>query len=162
EENAQGTIDMLGENYYNATKVDGVSYGIPSIRDLAQDYGVIVRKDLVEKHNIDLSQVKTFDDVEIIFKAIKDNEPGMVGAANLSNGSILSTYAIHDPLGNNLGVLMNNGLDNMEVVNLFASEEYEHILRKMREWYLAGYLLQDAATTPEFTNVIVKSGKAAG
>src|SRR5690606_32796945 len=107
EENAQGTIDMLGENYYNATKVDGVSYGIPSIRDLAQDYGFIVRKDLVEKHNIDLSQVKTFDDVEIIFKAIKDNEPGMVGAANLSNGSILSTYAIHDPLGNNLGVLMN-------------------------------------------------------
>ncbi|GIP17623.1 ABC transporter substrate-binding protein [Paenibacillus montaniterrae] len=162
EENAQATIDVLGENYYNATKVDGVSYGIPSIRDLAQDYGFVVRKDLVEKHNIDLSQVTTFDDVEIIFKAIKENEPGMVGAANLSNGSILSTYAIHDPLGNNLGVLMNNGLDNLEVVNLFATEEYEHILRKLREWYVAGYLLQDAATTPEFTNVIVKSGKAAG
>lgn len=161
-ENAQPTIDVLGENYYNATKVDGVSYGIPSIRDLAQDYGFVVRKDLVEKHNIDLNQVKTFDDIEIIFKAIKENEPGMVGAANLSNGSILSTYAIHDPLGNNLGVLMNNGLDNLKVVNLFASEEYEHILRKLREWYLAGYLLQDAATTPEFTNVIVKSGKAAG
>jgi ABC-type sugar transport system, periplasmic component len=162
EENAQGIIDVLGEDYYNATKVNGVSYGIPSIRDLAQDYGFVMRKDLVEKHNIDLSQIRTFDDFEIIFKAIKDNEPGMFGAVNLSNGSILSTYAIHDPLGNNLGVLLNNGLDDLKVVNLFASEEYAHILHKLREWYLAGYLVKDAATSPEFNNVVVKSGKAAG
>lgn len=63
---------------------------------------------------------------------------------------------------NNLGVLLNNGLDDLKVVNLFASEEYEHILRMLREWYLAGYLLQDAATSPEATNVLVSNGKAAG
>ncbi len=162
EKNAQGIIDVLGTDYYNATKVGGVSYGAPSIRDLAQDYGFVMRKDLVDKHNIDLGQVQTFDDFENIFKIIKENEPGMAGAANLSNGSIMSTYAIHDPLGNNLGVLLNNGLDDLKVVNLFASEEYEHILRKLREWYLAGYLLKDAATSPESTNVLVSNGKAAG
>lgn len=99
EEHAQGIIDVLGDDYYNATKIGGVSYGVPSIRDLAQDYGFVMRKDLVDKHNIDLSEIQTFDDFEKIFKIIKDNEPGMVGAANLSNGSILSTYNIHDPLG---------------------------------------------------------------
>jgi len=162
EEHGQGIIDVLGEEYYGATKIDGVSYGIPSIRDLAQNYGFVVRKDIVDKHNIDLNQVKTFDDFEIIFKAVKENEEGMYGATNLSNGSILGTYAFHDPLGNNLGVLMNNGLDDLKVVNLFASDEYKHVLDKFREWYLAGYLVKDAATSPEFNNVVVRSGKAAG
>jgi len=162
EENAQGIIDALGEEYYNATKIDGVSYGVPSIRDLAQDFGFVMRKDVVDKHGIDLTQVRTFDDFEQIFKVIKEKEPGMVGATNLGNGSILSTYRFNDPLGNDLGVLLNHGLDDLTVVNWFASDEYERILRKLREWYLAGYLLQDAATNPETNQAVVKSGKAAG
>ncbi|UQZ35494.1 ABC transporter substrate-binding protein [Paenibacillus sp. PK3_47] len=161
EENAQGTIDALGIDYYNATKVGGVSYGVPSLRDLAQDFGIVVRKDVVDKYNINLDEVKTFDDFELIFKAVKENEPGMAGATNLTNGSILSTYGIQDPLGNNLGVLLNHGLDDLKVVNLFASEEYKQIVTKIREWYLAGYLVKDAATSPELNNVMVKSGKAA-
>jgi len=162
ETNAKGTIDALGEDYYNATKVNGVSYGVPSIRDLAQDFGFVLRKDVVDKHAIDLGQVKTFDDFEKIFKVIKDNEPGMVGATSLANGSILSTYKTHDPLGNDLGVLLNNGLDELKVVNWFASEEFERIVRKLRDWYQAGYLLKDAATNPESNQAVVKSGKAAG
>lgn len=161
EENAQGTIDALGADYYNATKVGGVSYGVPSLRDLAQDFGIVVRKDIVEKYNINLDNIKAFDDFEQIFKVVKENEPGMAGATNLTNGSILSTYGIQDPLGNNLGVLMNHGLDDLKVVNLFASEEYKQIVSKIREWYLAGYLVKDAATSPELNNVMVKSGKAA-
>ncbi|WNS46090.1 ABC transporter substrate-binding protein [Paenibacillus sp. MMS20-IR301] len=161
EANAQGTIDALGVDYYNATKVGGVSYGVPSLRDLAQDFGIVVRKDIVDKYNIDLDNVKAFDDFEFIFKAVKENEPGMAGATNLTNGSILSTYGIQDPLGNNLGVLLNHGLDDTNVVNLFASEEYKQIVTKIREWYLAGYLVKDAATSPELNNVMVKSGKAA-
>lgn len=161
EANAQGTIDALGVDYYNATKVGGVSYGVPSLRDLAQDFGIVVRKDIVDKYNINLDEVTTFDDFELIFKAVKENEPGMAGATNLTNGSILSTYGIQDPLGNNLGVLLNHGLDDLKVVNLFASEEYKQIVTKIREWYLAGYLVKDAATSPELNNVMVKSGKAA-
>ncbi|TLS53717.1 extracellular solute-binding protein [Paenibacillus antri] len=162
EENAQGIIDALGEEYYNATKINGMSYGVPSIRDLAQDFGFVLRKDVVDKHGIDLSQVRAFDDFEKIFKVIKEKEPGMVGATNLGNGSILSTYRFNDPLGNDLGVLLNHGLDDLKVVNWFASEQYERIVRKLREWYLAGYLPKDAATNPEMNQAVVKSGMAAG
>ncbi|RIE00404.1 extracellular solute-binding protein [Cohnella faecalis] len=162
EQNAQGIIDALGPDYYNATKVNGISYGVPSIRDLAQDYGFVVRKDLVDKYKIDLSQIKTFDDLGNVFKVIKENEPGMVAATNQTNDSILGSYELDDPLGNDLGSLLNNGQDDLKVVNWFASEEYEHMLRKLREWYLAGYLLKDAATNPESNAAVVKSGKAAG
>lgn len=161
-ENAQGTLDALGDVYYNATKVNGVSYGVPSIRDLAQDFGFVMRKDIADKHGMDLGQVQTFEDFGKIFEMIKQNEPGMAGATSLANGSILSTYKTHDPLGNDLGVLLGNGLDNLEVVNWFASGEYERIVRKLREWHLAGYLPKDAATNPESNQVLVKSGKAAG
>lgn len=162
EENAQGTIDALGSDYYNATKVGGISYGVPSLRDMAQDFGIVVRKDVVDKYNINLDNVKIFNDFEQIFKTLKENEPEMAGATNVTNGSILSTYGIQDPLGNNLGVLLNHGLDNLKVVNLFASEEYKQIVSKIREWYLAGYLVKDPATSPESNDVMVKTGKAAG
>ncbi|WP_138750869.1 ABC transporter substrate-binding protein [Paenibacillus sinopodophylli] len=162
EENAQGIIDALGPDYYNATKVDGVSFGVPSIRDLAQDYGFVMRKDLADKYSIDFSQIKTFDDYGKLFQVLKSNEPDMVSAANASGGSILGTYRTYDQLGNELGVLLNNGLDDLKVVNWFASDEYENMVRKLREWYLDGYLLKDAATTPESTQAVLKSGKAAG
>ncbi|MGF7049934.1 putative aldouronate transport system substrate-binding protein [Paenibacillus sp. DS2015] len=162
EQNAQGIIDALGPEYYNATKINGVSHGVPSIRDLAQDYGFVLRKDLVDKYNIDLSQIKTFDDYEKIFKILKEKEPNMVTATNQTNASILGSYEPDDPLGDELGVLLNSGLNDLKVVNWFATEEYEHMLRKLREWYLAGYLLKDATTNPESNAAVIKSGKAAG
>lgn len=162
EENAPGIIDALGADYYNATKVGGVSYGVPSIRDLAQNFGFVMRKDLVDKHNIDLQSMEDFEQFGEVFKTLKENEPDMVSATNLAGGTILGTYRTFDPLGNELGVLLNSGLDDLKVVNWFATEEYESMIRKLREWYQAGYILKDAATNPESNHAIVKSGKAAG
>lgn len=162
EENAQGTIDALGQDYYDATKVGGVSYGVPSIRDLAQNFGFVMRKDLVEDNNLPLQSVKSFEEFGDVFKALKESEPDMVSATNLAGGSILGNYRTYDSLGNELGVLMNSGLDDLNVVNWFATDEYESMVRQLREWYQAGYILKDAATNPETNHAIVKSGKAAG
>ncbi|MGG4146460.1 ABC transporter substrate-binding protein [Paenibacillus algorifonticola] len=162
EENAQGIIDALGEDYYNATKVGGISYGVPSIRDLAQNFGFVMRKDLVDQYDIELGTIKNFEEFGKAFKTLKENEPDMVSATNLAGGTILGTYRTYDPLGNELGVLLNSGLADLNVVNWFATEEYEKMVRQLREWYLAGYILKDAATNPESNHAIVKSGKAAG
>ncbi|WP_054027321.1 ABC transporter substrate-binding protein [Bacillus sp. FJAT-28004] len=155
EQNGKGIIDALGKEYYNATKIKSESYGVPSIRDMAQDHGYEIRKDLVEKHNIDLSQVKTFGDLEKIFRIIKEKEPNMVAMKPSSIGSI-------DTLDNSLGVLMNNGQTNFEVVNWFATDEYKQFLKTMRKWYQEGYILKDAAQNKESNITLIKAGKIAG
>lgn len=149
---------------YNATKIDGKIYGIPSVRDTAADYGFIARKDLLDKYQIDLGKVKTYADLEPVFKTIKDNEPGINPLVQRSQTLTVASEIISgkfDVLGDSLGVLKLD--DNaLKVVDLFETQEYKDALALARKWYKAGYIMQDAATTQEGNNALVKAGKAFG
>lgn len=152
------------EDIYNGTKIDGKIYGVPSVRDTAADYGFIARKDLVEKHNIDLSQVQTFEDLEPIFQTILDNEPGIVPLVQRSQTtSIVSELLASriDALGDGFGVLMVDNGDT-KVVAQQETQEYKDALALTRSWYQKGYIMQDAATTQEGNNALIKAGKAFG
>lgn len=157
----EGILEALGPDYANAAQIDGKTYGVPTIRDLAQSYGFYMTKDLADKYNIDLSQVKTLDDVEPILKTIKDNEPNKIPMVNATNASPLTSFSTRDTLGDDMGVLLNNGQD-LKVVNWFETEEYAADLKKMRDWYLAGYIAKDAVTVKESKSDIIKAGKGAG
>ncbi|GGG22606.1 ABC transporter substrate-binding protein [Paenibacillus abyssi] len=149
---------------YNGTKIDGKNYGVPSIRDTAADYGMVMRKDIVDKHNIDLSAVKTFEDLEPIFETIKQNEPELTPLVQGSQGQsvvAMMMYPHIDHLGDHLGGLL---LDDPElkIVNLFETDIFKEKVELARKWYQAGYILQDAATTQELGTSLVKAGKAFG
>jgi putative aldouronate transport system substrate-binding protein len=160
DKHGKGIIDALGSDYYNATKIKGKSYGVPSIRDLAQDYGLVVRKDLVDKYKIDLNGMKKLEDLEPIFKAIKENETKLVPLTNKTNDSVYGTFSTRDSLGDNIGVLLNNGQDNLKVVNWFETPEYANTLKTIRKWYESGYILKDAAQNQEADVALIKAGKA--
>ncbi|MDQ0115165.1 ABC transporter substrate-binding protein [Paenibacillus harenae] len=156
-----GILEALGPDYANATKINGQAYGVPTIRDLATSYGYLIRQDLVDKHALDLSQVKTLNDLEPILQTIKDNEPNMIPFVNGTGASPLTYYSTRDSLGDDMGVLLNNGQD-LKVVNWFETEEYAAQLKQMRKWYQAGYISKDAVTVKESTSDILKGGKGAG
>jgi putative aldouronate transport system substrate-binding protein len=157
----QGIAEALGPDYLTAPKINGKTYGVPSIRDLAQGYGYIVRKDLIQKNNIDLSQVKTLEDLEPVLKTIKEKE-NLVPMVNSVGNSPLTYYKTTDSLGDDFGVLLNNGADNLEVVNWFETEEYAQMVTKAREWNKAGYFLKDAITVKESSSDLIKGKKGAG
>jgi len=161
EQHGQGILEAVGPDYYNATKVKGISYGVPSIRDLAADYGLIVRKDLIDRHGIDVGGVQALEDLEGVFRGVKDNEPNLVPVTNKTSNSVLGTFSTRDSLGDDFGVLLNNGQDDLKVVNWFAAEEYANQLRTVRKWYEAGYVLKDAVQNQEADVAMVKAGKAA-
>ncbi|MCR2823311.1 ABC transporter substrate-binding protein [Lederbergia panacisoli] len=164
ESHGKGVLETMPEHMINATKIDGKIYGVPSVRDWASDHGFIMRKDLVEKYNIDLSKVKTIEDMGDIFKTIKENEPTIDPIVN--TGTLLSVaetyiYPFFDRLGDNIGVLEMKE-DNWKVENLFESPIYKDAVSLAREWYKAGYIMKDAATSDEVGYNIVKSGKGFG
>ncbi len=162
EQHGQGINEVIPAEVLEAAKINGEVYGIPSVRDWASYYGFIMRKDLVEKYEIDLSQLKSFKDLTGVFQIIKENEPTMVPSVNTSVGvSTVNTLTggKYD-VGDGLGVIPFADPEN--VINMFDDAEYKEAVNLAREWYQAGYLLKDAATTQDAAPSIVKAGKGFG
>ncbi|MFD0693042.1 ABC transporter substrate-binding protein [Paenibacillus sp. GCM10027628] len=167
EKKGQGIKGVFEPEILNATKIDGKIYGVPSTRDMAADFGMVMRKDLVEKYHIDLSKVKSFSDLEPAFQAIKDGEPGVAPVVQQTQGQSgqtvaqVITGASFDPLGDSLGGLTDTG-GNLKVVNIFETQEYADAIALARKWYQAGYIMKDIATSQETGPSLVKAGKAFG
>jgi len=156
----EGIKQAFDEKYLNATKINGKIYSVPTVRDLAGSYGLTMRKDLVDKYNIDIEAIQTLDDVENLFKTIKASEPHMVPLVPGGVGqSFRENYVFVDPLGDYMGVLPNYD-NNLKVVNLYEMPEYKEFIDRIRKWYLEGYILPDAATNKTTTFELIKSGKA--
>ncbi|MDI4648946.1 ABC transporter substrate-binding protein [Cohnella hashimotonis] len=155
----EGVKAAVGEDYINVPKIKGAIYAVPSVRDLASSYGVIMRKDLIDKYNIDVDAIKTLDDFAAALKTVKAGEPDFAPLVPPGvNMSFLDGYMTYDNLGDSLGVLPNydNGL---KVVDLYESQEYKELVTKFRQWYQDGYVLKDASTNKTSTFELLRSGK---
>jgi len=151
----QGLVEAVGAEYMESARIGGKIYGVPTLHSFAQQPGILMRKDIVDKYNIDISSIKTIHDLDPVFRTVKDHEPGMVPIAfGLSNAmTFLRNY---DKLGDGYGVLP--GFDNgLKIVNWFETEEYAELLNVMHEWFKAGYVNKDAATTQATTSDLLKA-----
>ncbi|GAA3411213.1 ABC transporter substrate-binding protein [Paenibacillus hodogayensis] len=158
-------LNAIDPAYLNATKINGKLYALPTIRDFAAGPGILMRKDLIDKYKIDVNGIKTYNDLEQVFKTIKDNEPGLSPLVPLSGGSINLTFtdlmntSDFDTLDDSIGVLP--GLDNQfKVANLFEDPQYLDRLNLVRQWYLKGYIPKEAATMKDTAQTLMSAGKA--
>jgi putative aldouronate transport system substrate-binding protein len=148
---------VMDEDYLNASKVGGKLYAVPTLRDMASASGILMRKDLVEKYNIDASKVKTLDDVETVLKTIKENEKDLTPLVPSNPGQQPTMiYNWFDRLGDGLGVLPKYD-NNLKVVNLFETDEYAEFVKKMRKWQNEGLLMKNPGTNTETGGNLVKS-----
>ncbi|WP_019004515.1 ABC transporter substrate-binding protein [Cohnella laeviribosi] len=162
EKYGSGIKEAVYAPFIEAARMNGKLYGIPSNRDLAADRELLMRKDIVDKYHIDLSQVKTFEDFGQIFKVVKENEPDLIPLVLFTQIStpvdvIASMY--FDILGDRMGVL-EYGNSEMKVVNMYETEQYAQLLNTVRSWYEKGYVQKDAATTKDTGPVLVQAGRA--
>ncbi|MGO4373890.1 ABC transporter substrate-binding protein, partial [Paenibacillus sp. MCAF20] len=145
--------------YLESAKVNGKTYGVPVLKDYTTGIpGIVMRKDLVEKHHIDVASIKTIDDLDNVFKTINDNEQTI---SPLAIGLTLPSdqYIWYDKVGDGLGVLP--GFDNdLKLVNLYDTKEYENYLNNVHGWFKAGYINKDAATSSSPGLDYMKAGKA--
>jgi len=146
--------------YLKATMVGGSTYAVPSLREMAVDYGLSILKSYVDKYNIDPASIKTLDDLDGMFQTIKAGEPNLpaILVPQSVGISFLDSYRWFDPLGDGIGVLPNFD-GGLTVANLYETPEYAAFVKKMREWYQAGYIMKDAATTKDNGNALINAGK---
>lgn len=128
-----------------AAKIDGKLYGLPIYKDYAVEHVIRYNKDLVEKHNIDMSQIKSLADFEPVLETIKQKEPDIYPFAFLAGLSGFALLPYDKIMGTNIGAIDLEG-DPAKIVNQYTTDEALEYYKLMHKWYNKGYMRKDIAT----------------
>jgi len=151
EKYLKGTVELLGDFYYGGSAIQGRHYAIPVNKEWAHSNGFVFRKDIIDKDGIDLSKVKTFEDLEPVFQAVKDKEPGMIPLMSYANNSPQSFIDWAFPAGERVPVVMYQTGSDLKVYNMFERPETLKYYNTARKYYQLGFVRRDAASTEDYT-----------
>lgn len=160
ESHGQGILETLDPAFLEGSKINGKNYGIPTNKELAAQGGILYRKDIAEQLGLDMSSVKSIADLEPIFKKVKE-ETDMTPIF-FKEGETFATHYMSnlDFLGNTDvdGVILKDGTETT-VKSKLEVDRYLEIIDLTRDFFLKGYINQDAATTQTFGTDALKSGQ---
>lgn len=136
--------DTIDPRFWEAAKVGGKTYGVPSEKEIGNMPMWVFNKELVEKYDIPYTEIETLEDLEPWLATIKENEPDVV-PLYLTRDYTAPTYMdkIQDPVG------IEYGAAELKVQNVFQTEKMLSTLDTMRKYYQAGYINKDAATASD-------------
>lgn len=148
KENAPGLLELIPAGYWDACRVNGKIYAVPTYKDSSMTNYFVWDKDLLDANNIDASAAHTLEEIEPILKELKDKTSDPVYPQN-SNGAsyLLSTY---DSFSSGLPVIGVRYDDaEMKVVPVLEQEDIMAQLAILHKWYGEGLINADAATHAE-------------
>lgn len=156
-----GIKASMDPEFLLAARVRGKIYAVPTVRDFAAEFGVNIRKSILDKYKVDIKSIKSYGDYTSFLRLVKEKEPLLIGTfPGTAGATMVQRMPTWDPLGDSFGVLMDYGR-TLKVVNLFETTEYSQALKLVRSWYQAGYILKDVATNKDGWQVMVKANKLA-
>jgi putative aldouronate transport system substrate-binding protein len=152
--------EVIDPALLEGSMVNGKHYSLPVNKEIASQQGVMLRKDLVDKYNIDISSIKTLEDLEPVFDIIKKNEPGVTPFYLNKDISLLNVYNTNTfgHFDGGAGTLM-KGASDYKLVNAYDTPEIKGGYELIHKWYQRGYVNKDAATLQDL-NGGLKAGKA--
>lgn len=140
--------------FLNGSKVDGHNYGIPANKELPQQEVWRFNKTLLDKYNLDISNVRSLDSLEPLLKTIKEKEPTITAFAMDKQ---YVPYVPYDYIIQNLPMAVKLDTKDYKIVNILETDEMKAALKTMHKYYKAGYVSPEAATTGS-TNDLTTSG----
>ena len=150
--------DIYGEDVAKTNQVGGFVYGVPGQIERGSIPAIFMRKDLVEKYNINTDEIKEPKDMEKVFETVQAGEPDMTMLYSSNNNDTpLSRLSRADGLGDaNTGALMDQ-TNSTTVENYFASDWYKETATMLHDWYQKGYISKVITTdltyrTPELVS----------
>lgn len=151
---------IYGEDIAKINQIEGFVYGVPNQIERGSIPAIFMRKDLVEKYNIDTTQIKEPKDLESVFETVKAGEPDMTMLYSSSENDASATRLFRgDTLSDNnyLGVLMDQ-TNSTKLENFFATDWFKDTTTMLHNWYQKGYISQDAGTNTENWRTVCKAG----
>ncbi|MDP4097324.1 ABC transporter substrate-binding protein [Paenibacillus sp. P96] len=154
EQHGKELTQVLDPAFLNGSKVDGHNYGIPANKELPQQEVWRFNKTLLDKYNLDISNVRTLDSLEPLLKTIKEKEPTVTAFAMDKQ---YVPYVPYDYIIQNLPMAVKLDTQDYKIVNILETDEMKAALKTMHKYYKAGYVSPEAATTGS-TNDLTTSG----
>lgn len=159
EQYGQGALGVINPVDLDACRFGGVLYALPDMKDTSHSAGFSMRKDIVDELGIEVPDMGTYEDMHEILTKVHEAYPDMYPLVpTWANGGMQESFAV-DPMGDNLGVLINAFDDSTEVVNYYATDEYREFCEMMYQWNQEGLIMPDATTTTE-NNLLSGNGFA--
>ncbi len=154
EKYGKGIKDTIDPAFLEGSKVDGHNYGIPANKELPQENVWRFNKNLVDKYNLDISNVRSLESLEPLLKTIKEKEPNVTAFGMDKNflPNVPFDYVIQ-----NLPMAVKLDTTDYKIVNILETPEMKQALTTMHKYYEAGYIAPEAATTGS-TNDLTTSG----
>lgn len=135
---------------------------IPCIQIMAEQHCWLFRKDLLDKYEVSVDEVKMPKDLTPIFEAILPNEPGIWGPTDpAANSSWVydyekGEYNIYPSVGGHFLI----DPETMQVMTDEQAREFDiEYYSVIREWWESGYINPDLPTMTNFDD-LWKSGMA--
>lgn len=151
-------IDVCGKDFINGGKINGKIYGVQTNKEQAHQWGLLLKKDLVDKYKVDVNSIKKLADLEPVFDQIKKNEPNITPLLSVQMDSPYQfldwdTFSDDDVPG---ALYADNS--KKTVVNQFLEPVTIEYYKQMQGYYKKGYIPADAATM-ENQVTLLTSGK---
>lgn len=150
---APKTKAILGDKVIKGASIDGKLYAIPTNKEMAHNWGFLINKDMADKHGVDISAIKTFNDLEPALKIIKEKEAanGVEAFQTLTGESPYRVLDFEKMADDNVaGAIYGDGRDT-KVVNDFATPEAMELYTTLHKWYKDGYIRKDADTVTDYS-----------
>lgn len=163
EKYGSGIKEVLTDKYINVGRYKGKIYAVPSRHDFAKGGTIAFDKALLDKYNLDISKIEKIEDIEPLLETIKKNEPNVIPivADRGATPAIAPLPQCDYLIGENGPVLLYSDTNKeLNVVNLYESEEYANNAKIAHRWYNKGYISKDILTNTLSGSELIKAGRA--
>lgn len=158
EEYGQDLLAQIPEADWNCCKINGKIYGVRNNKELATSYGFAMSKAMVDEMGLDVSTIKTEEDMTDVLRQVKEKYPNVwpIGSDWGTGGWNIAYF---DALGGDFGILEDCRTDCTDVVNKYESQIYHDLMKRRYEWVQEGLMMPDGSTTLEPANKMIGAGK---
>lgn len=143
---AKTAYDQTDPAYWKGVTVKDKIYAFPVNANIYAQNMLTFSDDFVNKYNLDIDGVNSYQDLEPILAKFHNANPS-VAAFAIGQGYKVSSKAMEYPLGNGLPFAVDATGKNKKIVNIYNTAEMQKNLKTLHQYYLKGYIPQDAATS---------------
>ncbi|WP_059102636.1 ABC transporter substrate-binding protein [Shouchella shacheensis] len=134
--------EVLDPALVEGASIDGRLYGVPANKEVGQQWVFVFNGNLVEKYDLDTENVESLEDLEPLLETVHENEPNVTPLTPIK--PILPFDYV---IGDETPVAFPFTGDTDTVVNFLETDEAMETYKTMREYYQAGYIPSDAASS---------------
>lgn len=142
---------FIPENLWEGAQIHGNVYAVPTYKDSSLTQYWYIDDTYVQKYNIDMSSLHTLQDLDPVFRAVKEGEGKSFYPVQMSQGSLWNGFFnAYDGLASGIqamGVRIDD--ESRTVVCTLEQEDVQENLALLHEWYLAGIINPDANVVTE-------------